>query len=292
MGTYLITGAAGGIGIATVRELIRRGHRVVAVVRSEVQVRAFEALGGPEGDAGGIDVLAADLSLMYDTDRLAHETVSRYDRLDGLILNAGMAATSLRLTSEQIEETFAVNHLGAFVLAHRLLPLLERSTPARIVLTGSTDHLAVKEAIVADLAVGSGMSYTRTYARSKAVAMAAMLEMAERLASSDGRRNVLVNIADPGWTRTGLTAKAPLPIRLLVRLGKPLQNTLEDSAKVLTDLAVETVETGTCIGRKGPSPQSALLQDQDFRRDSYDDSVRLLAEKRLAETSGFLTRRS
>src|SRR5690625_5074734 len=120
MGTYLITGTAGGIGIATVRELIRRGHRVVAVVRSKVQVRAFEALGGPEADAGGTDVLGADLSLMYDTDRLAHETVSRYDRLDGLISIAGMAAPSLQLASEQIEETFGVNHLGAFVLPHRL----------------------------------------------------------------------------------------------------------------------------------------------------------------------------
>lgn len=122
----------------------------------------------------------------------------------------------------------------------------------------------------------------------KAVAMAAMLEMAQRLKSSDHRNGVLVNVADPGWTRTGLTRKAPLPIRLLVRIGKPIQNTAEDSARVPANLAGATTDTGAYVGFKGPSPLSKLLRDPDFRRKASDESAALIVDKRLSDEAAFL----
>src|SRR5699024_10025124 len=94
----------------------------------------------------------ADLSSMQEVNRLAEELLTRHDSLDGLLLNAGVATPGTELTSEGFEQVFAVNHLGAFLLAHRLLPLLEKSPQGRIVLTGSSDHMAVKEVSVAGIA--------------------------------------------------------------------------------------------------------------------------------------------
>lgn len=277
MGTHVLTGANGGIGNATHRELEKRDHTVIPLTRSD-----------------------ADLSLMHEVNRLADELISRHDSLDGLVLNAGLATPVSELTSEGFETTFAVNHLGAFVLAHRLLPLLESGEKGRIVLTGSSDHMSVRETSVANIATRTDLSYTQAYAHSKAVAMAAMLEMAQRLVPDDYDEGadpadqpsfVRVNVADPGWTRTGLTRNAPLPIRVLVIAGRPLQNRPKHSARVLADLASETDDFGRYIGLKGRMTTSVLLRDNAFRRAAYDDSVQLLVDGGFAQKQDFLTAR-
>lgn len=277
MATVLVTGANGGIGSATVAELTRGGHTVIPITRSD-----------------------ADLSLMREVNHLAAEIAGKYQALDSLVLNAGLATSGLEMTAEGYETTFAVNHLGAFLLAHRLLPLLRASGSGRIVLTGSSDHMAVKSADGRKLTNGDNPGYTRTYAHSKAVAMAAMLEMAQRL-KPDGFDEaeepeeqptfVRVNVADPGWTRTGLTRNAPYGIRLLVRAGRPLQNRPKHSAKVLADLATATPETAAYIGIKGALSTSPLIQEKEFRKRIYDDTVGLLVEGGFALESDFLTSR-
>lgn len=279
MGVYLLTGAAGGIGKATVTELGKREHDVISVVRSS--------------NDSSPGIMAADLSLMSEVNRIAAELLSGRESLDGVLLNAGVAPASMELTSEGIECSFAVNHLGAFLLAHKLLPLLQNAEQGRIVLTGSSDHMSVTDASVDALARGDEWSYTGTYARSKAVAMAAMLEMADRLRPAvpeevDVPNYVLANVADPGWTRTGLTRNAPTSIRWLVRLGRPLQNRVRRSGRVLADLASEIEESGTYTGIKGPLTPSVLLRDENFCRKSYDDSVRLLVDRGFAQESEFL----
>src|SRR5699024_5736627 len=94
--------------------------------------------------------------------------------------------------------------------------------------------------------------------------------------------------ADPGWTRTGLTRNAPLPIRILVRVGRPLQNRPKHSARVLADLAAETDDFGSYTGLKGRMTTSVLLRDESFRRAAYDDTVQVLVDGGLAQESDFL----
>lgn len=274
MGTHLLTGANGGIGKATAYELKKRENTVIPVVRA-----------------------GADLSLMQEVNRLADTLLAAHDSLDGLLLNAGTASSGTVITAEGFEQNFAVNHLGAFLLAHRLLPLLVKSNQGRIVLTGSSDHMAVKQASVPALATNTEPSYTRAYANSKAVAMAAMLEMARRLIPNDFDKDadpgdqpkfVRVNVADPGWTHTGLTRNAPLPIQILVRVGRPFQNRPKHSANVLADLATETEDFASYTGIKGRLTTSVLLRDESFRRAAYDDTVRLLVDHGFAHESDFL----
>ena len=72
------------------------------------------------------------------TDRFA----ASHDRLDVLIGNAGIMAVPFGRTDEGFELQFGTNHLGHFVLVGRLLPLLQASAPARVVLLSSGGHMA------------------------------------------------------------------------------------------------------------------------------------------------------
>src|SRR5690625_6882674 len=85
-------------------------------------------------------MIVADLALMADAARVADEVARVTDRVDVLINNAGGMATEKVITTEGLEENFAGNHLGPFLLTNRLLPLLRRAAadgPVRIINTAS-----------------------------------------------------------------------------------------------------------------------------------------------------------
>lgn len=260
MANYLVTGAGGDFGSRIVANIRAQGHNAIGTNRSD-----------------------ADLSEMAEINRFADRVLTQVDSLDGLVLNAGVAPKSPELSSEGFERTFAVNHLGGLLLAHRLLPLLEKSENSRIVLVGSSDHLAVRTVDMDALVEGANFRTTSAYAASKAVAMASMLEMARRL-----RGRVKINIADPGWARTGLHRQASIPIRILLTLGRPLQNSPEVSAKLITDLAVAFDSHGAYVGRKGPAKLSSLVEDSAFQSRCYEDTAAILVKRGLATLGTFL----
>jgi NAD(P)-dependent dehydrogenase (short-subunit alcohol dehydrogenase family) len=61
-------------------------------------------------------------------------------RLDVLVSNAGTVRSRFTPTADGLEMQFAVNYLAGFILAQRLLPALEKSPVARILLTSSDSH--------------------------------------------------------------------------------------------------------------------------------------------------------
>jgi retinol dehydrogenase 14 len=87
----VITGATRGIGLAAAEALAARGARLTIVARSEA--RAAEAVQRIEaaGPDGGVDALIADLAFQSSVRRLAAALLSRYQRIDALVNNAGAA---------------------------------------------------------------------------------------------------------------------------------------------------------------------------------------------------------
>jgi NAD(P)-dependent dehydrogenase (short-subunit alcohol dehydrogenase family) len=81
---------------------------------------------------------------MREVRSLAYDVRETTPRLDGLILNAAEARSDIVLTEEGIETNFATNHLSGFLLMHLLLPLLQSSAPARVVVISSSVHAQVK----------------------------------------------------------------------------------------------------------------------------------------------------
>src|SRR5262245_48912396 len=133
--TILITGATDGLGRGLASDLTGRGATVL--VHGRDPVRAEALAGELRGRGGGVRVYLADLSSLAEVRALASSVLANEARLDVLVNNAGIGTsvpTRDRAESRDgIELRFAVNYLSHVVLTRALLPLLERSAPARIV---------------------------------------------------------------------------------------------------------------------------------------------------------------
>ncbi len=142
----IVTGSNTGIGKETARELYRRGATVVLACRDVAKAesaRAEIAASAPES-RGSLRVIALDLGSTASIREFADSFRADHTALHLLVDNAGLWTTSRSTTKDGFETTFGVNHLGTFLLTHELLPLLEASAPARIVVLSSSLHFRGK----------------------------------------------------------------------------------------------------------------------------------------------------
>ncbi len=116
--TIMVTGATSGIGRVTAFELAKQGATVILAVRSESRARKAVADIRKEAGHNRVDFLLADFASQADIRRLAAQFLERYDALHVLINNHGKVNVFRRETEDGLEETFAVNHLGYFLLTN------------------------------------------------------------------------------------------------------------------------------------------------------------------------------
>ncbi|CAG0879054.1 unnamed protein product [Cyprideis torosa] len=96
----------------------------------------------PDAD---LKLMKLDTSSLESVRQFAAEFLDQENRLDILILNAGIRAPLERtITDDGLELTMATNHYGHFLLTMLLLDLIIRSQPSRIVVVSSTGHLLSK----------------------------------------------------------------------------------------------------------------------------------------------------
>jgi len=135
----LVTGSTDGIGKATATALAKGGAEVILHGRNENKGkrvrRELETITGSHPD-----LVIADYSRQDQIRLMAEDLIARYTRLDVLINNVGTYQKTRHVTREGTEMTFAVNYLGPFLLTHLLLPLLKKSSGARIVTVASSAH--------------------------------------------------------------------------------------------------------------------------------------------------------
>jgi NAD(P)-dependent dehydrogenase (short-subunit alcohol dehydrogenase family) len=138
----IVTGASSGLGVETTRVLALAGANVVLAVRN---VKAGEEVAAelraklPAG-SGTLEVQALDLSDLASVKRFSDAWLKSERPLHLLINNAGVMATPESKTAQGFELQLGTNHLGHFALTTELLPALERSKPARIVVVSSDLH--------------------------------------------------------------------------------------------------------------------------------------------------------
>ena len=198
--TCLITGGSDGIGYVAARELARLGAQVFIVGRNAFKTK--DAADRIRDETGNREVryLLADLSSQGDVRRLADQVRERIPRLDVLLNNAGAIFLSNRSSVDGIEITFALNHLGYFLLTTLLLDLLKDSAPARIVNVSSSSHGSPGEFRLEDLPQPGKSGGYRAYGRSKLCNLWFTYELARRLEGSA----VSVNALHPGLVRTNI----------------------------------------------------------------------------------------
>jgi NAD(P)-dependent dehydrogenase (short-subunit alcohol dehydrogenase family) len=153
-----------------------------------------------------------DLSDLDSVAAFASAFAAAHPRLDLLVNNAGVMVPPLGRTKQGFELQFGTNHLGHFALAARLLPLLERTSGARVVVVSSSAQNLGR--IDFDDLNWERRSYSAwsAYAQSKLANMMFALELRRRLVRADSE--LRVTAAHPGWTATDLQRTSGV-VRLL-----------------------------------------------------------------------------
>lgn len=186
----LVTGATGGIGLITARELAARGAHVTIIGRHPERTRLAAQ------QTGAQDFILADLSELAQTRRAAQEYAARHGHLDVLVNNAGAFNARRAETREGIEQTWALNHLSPFLLTRDLLPLLRASAAPRVVTVASAAHTTGRIRFD-DPEFRRGYGGWAAYAQSKLANILFARELARR---EPGIRS---NSLHPGMVATG-----------------------------------------------------------------------------------------
>jgi NAD(P)-dependent dehydrogenase (short-subunit alcohol dehydrogenase family) len=193
----LVTGGNSGIGKATALGLAKMGATVVIVSRNkekgETAVTDIIAKSGNKN----VELIQADMSSQNSIHKLAEEFKARHEKLHVLINNAGVYLTKRITTEDGLESTFAINHLGPFLLTSLLLDILRASAPSRIVNVTSDAHNSAKVDFD-DLQGEKRFSGWQAYGQSKLAMILYTHELAKKLEGT----GVTVNSVHPGVVRT------------------------------------------------------------------------------------------
>jgi light-dependent protochlorophyllide reductase len=303
--TVLVTGGTSGLGRRAAAELAANpSWHVVITGRERERTQSAAA-------AIGAEPQVLDLGSLDDVRRCA-KSFNGGERppLGALICNAGVQLISKpepMRSKDGYEATFAVNHLGHFLLVALLLEQL--TPPARVVIVSSGTHdparrtgmpsprytraaeLARPDAAWAggDSAVTAGR---RRYTTSKLCNVLFMNELDRRFEG----RGITFNAFDPGlMPGTGLARDYPLYQRLAWRFVLPALtvvrgdvNTPRQSGRALADLITDPALDG-CSGRywsgRREAPSSAESHDQAKANDLWQTSLELVGLEKVTRNA-------
>ncbi|WP_312330367.1 SDR family oxidoreductase [Sphingobacterium sp.] len=198
----IITGGSAGIGLATVKTFIEKGANVLITGRNADTLRAAsESINSPK-----LKTLSSDTSKLADISRLAETVAASGNRVDVLVLNAGIAKQySIEDTTEEVfDDLYNINVKGLFFTLQKLIPHL--SEGASVVLISSGVSV-------------SGYAQMGAYAATKsavdAIARTAATELADR--------KIRVNVVAPGLTDTPMNQQTPADIKNAIAAAVPLK---------------------------------------------------------------------
>lgn len=209
----VVTGANAGIGLETARGLAAMGASVVMVCRDRERGEAARTDIKQSTGNHAVELMVCDLAFQASIRQFTEDFKQGHDRLDVLVNNAGILLRERSLNEDGIESTFAVNHLGYFLVTNLLLDLLKRSAPSRIVSVSSTAHKYGKIDIAGWVA-GSHYSAFGAYSNSKLANVLFTYELARRVNGT----GVTANCLHPGGVGTNLFRGLPGFLQTVIKL--------------------------------------------------------------------------
>jgi dehydrogenase/reductase SDR family protein 12 len=266
----LVTGASSGLGLAAAEGFAQLGATVWLVGRSRErgeQARAKIAERSGNGDVKGA---VCDLSRLESVREFAGRFRDQPSRLDVLVNNAGVMTQERAISADGIELTFATNVVGPFLLTSLLIPLLERSAPARII-NVSSGGMYTQKIAVADLQSERGQfDGPKVYARSKRAQVILTELWAYRLADTA----VVVHAMHPGWADTpGVRSSLPR----FYKATRPLLRTPAQGADTIIWLGA-AAEPARSSGRFWHDRRQRPTHLLPWTRETRQERERLLAE--------------
>lgn len=184
--TYVVTGAASGIGKATARALVAAGAKVVMV---DVQAAALDDMAATLGDS--VRTVLADLRDDDAGERVVAEAVAWGGGLHGVVNSAGVLETAVAddVTRDVYDRVMGINVRGPLFLTLAALPQLEAGASIVFIASGN-----------AVLASPGGSVY--------AASKGALVSLVKGLAADLAPRGIRVNAVSPGPITTPLLSAA------------------------------------------------------------------------------------
>jgi len=216
--TVVISGATNGIGKAAAIELSKERSKLIFTYRNESLANDLLAEIKDLSPDTQVHSVYCDFSNQDSIKKCAEEINEMCENIDVLINNAGVVNTSYHETSDGIENTFAVNHLGYFLFTNLLLYKLKGESETRIINVSSAAHSFVKEIQWQDINFKNNFKQgLRCYGQSKL----ANLLFTRYLAIKLSTENITVNAIHPGGVNTSLGSQNKVwyskPLRLILR---------------------------------------------------------------------------
>ncbi len=180
---YAVTGAASGIGRASVERLVDDGASVVAVDLTDDGLEWTRRV-------DRVVAVAGDVSSEETNDAMVAAAVDHFDALHGVFLNAGVPGFGLidRAPMAMYDKVMDVNVRAVALGMRAALPRLREIDGGAIVVTGSTSGIAADP---------GGWTYNAS--------KAAVINMAKAAALDVAHERIRVNAVCPGPTKTGMT---------------------------------------------------------------------------------------
>ena len=266
--TILVTGSTDGHGRGLATELAGKGAHVLVHGRSDDRGRAtVDDIRRRTGN-DRVDWLRADLSSLDEVRSLAERIETGYERLDALVNNAGIGATTdgvhRRETSKDgYELRFAVNYLAGYLLTRLLVPSLRDSAPSRIVNVTSVGQAPIH---FDDVMLEDGYDGIHAYGQSKLAQIIFTFDLADQL--------------DPQMVTTNCLHPATyMPTKIVLadgaQPGSSLEEGVEATLRLIADPTLDDVTGRYFKGQREGEPLEQA-QDPDARRRLRDLSDRLV----------------
>jgi len=226
--TALVTGATDGLGRSVALALAGRGATVLVHGRDAERGEQVVAEIRERVESDRVELHLADFASLDEVRGLAEAVEASANELHVLINNAGIG-TGLPDSRERQESLdghelrFAVNYLAGFLLTERLLPLLRRSAPARIVNVASLGQHPID---FDDPMITRGYSGARAYSQSKLAQIMQAIDLAESPAAAE----VTANSLHPATF---------MPTKIVLEEGGESLDSLELGTRAVVRLAVE-----------------------------------------------------
>ena len=232
--TCLITGATDGIGKEAAIELAKKGCNLILIGRNkEKGEKVVEQIRKVADSYVDIDYFTADLMLMKEVSRVADEVSRKYPKIDVLLNNVGAYFAFRGVTEEGFERTFALNHLGYFLMTKKLLPLVEKSNYKRIVNVSSSAHYGI-DFEFDNLNGEKKYSGFDVYKKSKLANVMFTYELAKRVKD----KGITANCLHPGFVSTNFGKNNNFLWRNVIRVAMWLTAiNVKDGAKTSIHLA-------------------------------------------------------
>jgi retinol dehydrogenase 12 len=272
--TVMVTGATNGIGKEAATTFAKGGAEVIIIGRNPALTVSTVAEIKEKTGNQKVDHYIADLSSQTDIRRVAAEFLSSGRPLHILLNNAGAYIMNRQKSVDGIEMTWALNHLGYFLLTELLLDRIKESSPARIVNVSSGAHIGIGKLDFDKIENGDGYKGFKAYRASKLANILFTRELANRIKDN----GITVNCLHPGFVASQF-GKSGAFFKFMFIFLRPFQRSIEKGAStsiyLCTSPEVEGV-TGEYFADCKLAKSSAYAQNDEAAKHLWELSERMV----------------